>query len=144
RGDGSRQPGKVRWKLAILTFLSARPETGAGRRDIAEYCLGLIRAGTLVTAAPADDRPRVNKIISLYLYTMKKAREVVRAQDKASSPPARGGAGRERPPAPAADIRQPDEPAPTGKPESRGRTIAIGDIHGCSAALRALLEVVAV
>src|SRR5262249_12938864 len=108
------QPGKVRWKLAILAVLSARPETGVRRRDIADYCLGLIRAGTLVTSAPADDRPRVNNIISLYLYTMKKAGEVVSAPGKMYFATVRGLAWLERHPAPVTFIRQPDEPAPGG------------------------------
>jgi predicted RecB family nuclease len=115
-GNGDRRPRRVRWKLAILAFLRTRPETGTGRCDITEYCLGLIRDGILVTAAPADDRLRVDRIVYMYLYAMKKAGEVIRAPGKVYFATVRGLAWLERHPAPVADIRQPDEPAPTGKP----------------------------
>ena len=107
--DGGEGSSRVRWKLAILTFLRTRPETGAGRRNITEYCLGLIRDGTLVTAAPADDRLRVDRIVYMYLYAMKKTGEVIRAPGKVYFATVRGLAWLERHPAPAADVRQPDE-----------------------------------
>jgi hypothetical protein len=66
-------------KAAILAFLRDRPETGASRRDIVEYCAGLFKGGTLATAAPEGDRGRVDRIVRWYLYAMKKAGEVVPA-----------------------------------------------------------------
>jgi serine/threonine protein phosphatase 1 len=141
--DGGGRPGKVRWKPAILAFLRVHPETGSSRSDIADHCVGLIRGGTLVTATPADDRPRVESVVSMYLSAMKKAGEVLRQPGNTYLATARGLAWLERHADPAADIRPPGEAAPGGKPEAGGRTIAIGDIHGCSAALQALLDAVA-
>jgi hypothetical protein len=112
--EGGGEPRRIQWKLEILVFLSARSETGAGRRDIIEHCLGLIRAGTLVAAAPADDRPRVDRIVYMYLCAMKKAGEVVRAPGKVYFATVRGLAWLERHPAPVTPIRQPDKPAPGG------------------------------
>jgi hypothetical protein len=93
--DGER-PGKVRWKPAILAFLRARPETGASRSDIADHCVGLIRGGSLITAAPADDRQRVESIVSMYLTAMKRAGEVLREPNKMYFATARGLAWLER------------------------------------------------
>ena len=45
-----------------------RQETGAGQLDIADHCAGLIRGGILITAAPADDRSRVVRVVRRYLY----------------------------------------------------------------------------
>jgi predicted RecB family nuclease len=107
RVDGSGRPSRVRWKPAILALLRSRPETGVKRFDITEYCVRLIRDGTLVTAASADDRPRVDNLISMYLYAMKRAGEVVRLPGKGYFATARGLAWLERHPAPAVDIQPP-------------------------------------
>ena len=113
--DGGDRPGGVRWKPAILSFLRDRPESGARRRDIAEHCVGLIRDGTLVTAASADDRHRVDNIVSLYLSAMKRAGEVVRQPGKAYLATARGLTWLERHPTPAAGSSPPDGPAQDSK-----------------------------
>lgn len=107
--DVGGRPRTVRWKAAILAFLRSRPETGVRRCDIAEYCRGLIRDGTLVTTALADDRPRVDNKISTYLYAMKRAGEVVRLPGKGFFATARGLAWLERHPAPAVDMLPPNE-----------------------------------
>jgi hypothetical protein len=109
--DGGGRAGRVRWKAAILASLRDRPETGAGRHDIAEYCAGLIRDGTLATAVPADDRWRVDRIVRRYLYAMKQAGEVVPALGKAYFATGRGLAWLETHSSPANDMRPPDEPA---------------------------------
>jgi hypothetical protein len=80
--DAGSRSGRLRWKSAILAFLRDRPESGAGPSDIAEYCAGLIRGGTLVTTAPADDRPTVYRTVRRSLYAMKQAGEVIPAQGK--------------------------------------------------------------
>jgi predicted RecB family nuclease len=141
--DRDGQPSRVRWKPAILAFLRGQGKTGVLRSAIREHCIALIRAGTLVTAASADDRQRVDHIISLYLYAMKQAGEVARKPGKGYFVTARGLAWLKRHPAPAVDIRQPVGLAPGGQPVAKGRTIAIGDIHGCSVALRELLGAIA-
>jgi hypothetical protein len=140
---GEGRPGRVRWKPAILAYLLARPETGARRDEIAEHCVGLIRGGTLVTAARADDRLRVANVVSLYLYSMKMAGEVVRSPGKAYFATARGLAWLKQHARPATDLPATVEAAPTGQPKSTSRTIAIGDIHGCSVAFRTLLVAIA-
>jgi hypothetical protein len=140
RGVEGGGPRRVRWKAAILAFLRSRPETGARRSDIADYCVGLIRAGTLITSARADDGPHVAKTLGLYLYAMKTAGEVVRQPEGAYFATARGLDWLKRHTSPAADFRPPGVPVPSRKSESR--TIAIGDIHGCAAALQALLGAV--
>jgi hypothetical protein len=109
--DGGGRAGRVRWKAAILAFLRDRPETGAGRRDIIEYCAGLIRGGSLTTAASADDQWRIDRIVRRYLYSMKKAGEVVPAPGKAYLATARGLAWLETHTSPANDMRPPDESA---------------------------------
>jgi hypothetical protein len=101
--DSGARAGRVRWKSAILAYLRDRPETGASRREIAEYCAGLIKSGTLTTAAPAALR--------WYLYTMKKAGEVVSALGNAYLATARGLAWLETHTSPANDMRPSDEPA---------------------------------
>jgi predicted RecB family nuclease len=111
--DSSGRPGRVRWKPAILAFLRARPESGARRCDIAEYCAGLIMDRTLVTAVRVDDRPRIENIVSLYIYAMKKAGEVVRLPNRAYFATARGLAWLERHPMPATDIRSPNQATET-------------------------------
>ena len=108
--DNSGRAGRVRWKAAILAFLSDRPETGAGRRDIVEYCAGLIRGGTLTTAVPADDQWRIDRNVRRCLYAAKKAGEVVSAPAKAYFTTARGLAWLETHTSPANDMRPPDEP----------------------------------
>src|SRR5262249_51233422 len=104
-----RRSGWVRWRAAILALLRTRPETGTSRSDIGDHCIGLIRAGSLVTAAPADDRPRVEHIVSMYLSAMKRDGEVVRQPGKMYFATARGLAWLERHADPATDIRSPDE-----------------------------------
>jgi serine/threonine protein phosphatase 1 len=136
------RPARVRWKPAILAFLRARSEAGALQCEIAEHCVNLISAGTLNTAAPADDRPRVVRNLLINLWALKRAGEVVRRPDKAYVATARGLAWLKRHPCPSAEILPHHEVAPGGCPGPTGRTIAIGDIHGCSAALRALLGAV--
>jgi predicted RecB family nuclease len=128
RGVDSGGPaGRVRWRPAILAFLRARPETGASRSEIADHCVGLIRGRTLVTAAPADDRPRVQAIVSMYLSAMKGAGEVLRRPDKAYFATARGLAWLERHAGPVADAKPQGEAAPAGEPEAGGWTTAFGD-----------------
>jgi hypothetical protein len=68
-----------------------------------------MRAGTLVAAAPADDRPRVDRIVYMYLCAMKKAGEVVRAPGKVYFATVRGLTWLERHSGPAADNRPPNE-----------------------------------
>src|SRR5262249_40368846 len=106
--DGGVGPDRGRWKPAILAFLCARPETGARRRGIAEDCVGLIQNGTLVTAVCADDRPQVDRIISLYLQALKTAGEVVPQPGKVYLVTARGLAWLERHSGLAADNRPPN------------------------------------
>jgi predicted RecB family nuclease len=119
--EGEGRPGRVRWKPAILAFLRARPETGASRSDIGDYCVELVSAGTLVTAATADDRLRLERIVSMYLSAMKRAGEVFRQPGKAYFATARGLAWLERHPGPTTDIRPPGEAVPGGKPEAGGQ-----------------------
>jgi predicted RecB family nuclease len=107
-GDGGVQVDRGRWQRAILTFLRARADAGARRRDITEHCLGLIRGGTLVTTTSADDRPRVDQNVTRYLSAMKRAGEVVRLPGKCYFATAHGLAWLERHPTPAADIRSPE------------------------------------
>jgi hypothetical protein len=126
--DGGR-PGRVRWKPAILAFLRARPETGASRSEIADHCIGLIRGGTLVTSAPADDSPRLQRAVSIHLSVMKRAGEVLRQPGKIYFATARGLAWLERRSRPVADPRPAGEAGPNGKPEAGGRTTAGGDTH---------------
>jgi hypothetical protein len=123
------RPGRVRWKPAILAFLHARLETGACRSDIGDYCIGLIKGGTLITAAPADDRPRVDHIVSMYLSAMKRAGEVVRQPGNTYFATARGLAWLKRHAYHAADIRPPDEVDPGHNPEAGVRTVLIGHTH---------------
>jgi predicted RecB family nuclease len=127
--DGGGQPGRVRWKPAIVAFLHARPETGARRSDISDYCVELIRGGTLITAAPADDRPRVDRIVSMYPSAMKRAGEVVRQPGNTYFATARGLAWLKRHAHHAPGIRLPDEVAPGRSPEARVQTVPIGDTH---------------
>jgi hypothetical protein len=108
--DSGARAGRVRWWSAILAYLRDRPETGAGRREIAEYCAGLIKCGTLTTAAPADDRWRIDRVVRWYLYTMKKAGEVVSAPGKAYFATVRGLAWLETHTSPANAMLPPDEP----------------------------------
>ena len=61
--DSGARGGKVRWRSAILAYLNDRPETGAARGEIVEYCAGLITSGTLTTSVPADDQWRVDRIV---------------------------------------------------------------------------------
>jgi hypothetical protein len=82
--------GRARWKPAILAFLRARPETGASRREIADHCVGLIQGGSLVTSAPVEDRPRLERIVSMYLSAMKRAGEVLRQPGRIYFATARG------------------------------------------------------
>jgi predicted RecB family nuclease len=95
-GHGGGRPGRVRWKLAILAFLRAQPEKGASRSEIAEHCVGLIRGGTILTTAPADDLSRVENIVSMYLWAMKRAGEVIAAPGRTYLATARGLAWLER------------------------------------------------
>jgi serine/threonine protein phosphatase 1 len=143
RGNNGGTAARVRWKSAILAFLRGRPERWASRSDIAEHCVGLIRGGVLITAAPVNDRPRLDRIVSMYLSALKRAGEVARRPDKAYFVTARGLAWLERHPNATVDCLPAGEAAPGGEPEAAGRTIAIGDIHGCATALRALLAAVA-
>jgi len=108
-GDGGGGPGRVRWKPAILAFLRARPEIGASHDVISEYCVGLISDGPIVTAVPMDDRPRVNRAVSSYLYHMRRAGEVVRGMNGAYFVTSRGLAWLECHFAPLGDVRQPDD-----------------------------------
>ena len=117
-----------RWKPEILAFLRQQGESGARRRDIAEHCIGLIKGGNLVTVVSADDRPRVDLRVSVCLTTMKSAGEVARAPSGLHRITACGLAWLERVGRPAVEIRAPDELAPSGQSESKGRKIALGDI----------------
>jgi hypothetical protein len=128
KGDGAdaERSGKVRWKQAILAFLRARPETGASRSDIAEYCVGLIRSGILFTAAPADDRLRVNKSVSMNISAMKKAGEVVRGSGHTYSVTSRGLTWLGSHSAPTADTRPPVESVPVGEPETTAGRSPLG------------------
>jgi predicted RecB family nuclease len=109
--DGGGRTGRVWLKAAILAFLRDRPETGASRRDIAEYCAGLIRGGSLATAAPEGDRRRVDRIVGWYLYVLKKAGQVVMTLGEAYFATGRGLAWLETHSSLGNDIPPPDEPA---------------------------------
>lgn len=110
-GDGNGRSGRVRWKPAILAFLRSRPEAGAGRSEIADHCVGLVRDGTLATRAPVEDRPRLERIVTMYLSAMKRAGEVLRQPGRICFATARGLAWLERHADPTADAG-PRHPAP--------------------------------
>ena len=98
-------------KAAILALLRDRPETGVSRRDIAEYCAGLIRAGSLATAPPEGDRRRVDRIVGWYLYALKKAGQVVPTLGEAYFATGRGLAWLETQPSLGNAMPPLDEPA---------------------------------
>ena len=114
-GDGNGRTSRVRWKQAILAFLRPRAERGAGRREIADHCVGLVREGTLATKAPVEDRPRLERIISLYLSAMKRAGEVLRQPGRIYFATARGLAWLKRHAAPTADT-SPTQSASNSRP----------------------------
>jgi hypothetical protein len=93
-----------------LAYLRDRPETGAARGEIVEYCAGLIKSGTLTTSVPADDQWRVDRIVRRCLYAMKKAGEVVQAPGKVYFATVHGLAWLETHPSPANAKLPPDEP----------------------------------
>jgi hypothetical protein len=97
-------------KAAILAFLRDRPETGASRREIAEYCAGLIKGRTLATTAPEGDSRRDYRIVRWYLYAMNKAGEVVPAPGEAYFATGRGLAWLETHPSSGNDMPPSDAP----------------------------------
>jgi len=120
--EGGRRVRKSGWKQAILVFLHGHQEAGAGFRDIANHCVGLIRDGTLVTALDADNRLRVDQNVAQRLNAMKKAGLVIKPSGgKAYFATACGLAWLERLASPASDIQPPDQPVPSSKPESEGQ-----------------------
>jgi hypothetical protein len=127
KGEGDEQPGRIRWKPAILAFLRDRPESRAIRSAIAEYCFGLVSRGILVTAALANDLPQVSKIVSRYLSPMKRAGEVVRGSGSFYTVTSRGLAWLKRHPAPIINIQQLDDPASVGEPGETGGIVAVGE-----------------
>ena len=136
KGDGEEDGGRASkggWKQAILGFLRGRPETGARLRDIADYCVGLIRGGAFVSVVSPDDRPRVDRSVWQCLDAMKKEGKVTKKPEKAYCITVRGLAWLERHPSPAPDIRNPDETAPSGETESSGRMSAKGTNAASSA-----------
>ena len=98
-------------KAAILALLRDRPETGVSRRDIAEYCAGLIRGGSLATAVPEGDRRRVDRIVGWCLYDLKKAGQVVPTLGEAGLATGRGLAWLETHSSLGNDMPPPDESA---------------------------------
>jgi predicted RecB family nuclease len=103
-GDGNGRASRLRWKPAILALLRSRAEAGARRSEIADHCIGLVRDGTLDTRIPVDDRPQLERIISMYLSAMNRAGEVLRQPGRMYFATARGLAWLERHADATADI----------------------------------------
>jgi predicted RecB family nuclease len=93
---GERSERIGHWRLAVLTYLSGRAESGAYFHEIADHCVGLIRGGTLVTAVSGDDRRRVDQSLAQFLNGRKKAGELDQASDKLFRITVRGLAWLER------------------------------------------------
>jgi hypothetical protein len=120
-GDGNGRAGRVRWKPAILAFLCSRAEAGARRSEIADHCVGLVRDGTLATKAPVDDRPQLERIISMYLSAMNRAGDVLRQPGRIYFATARGLAWLERHADPTAEADTSPAQAANGSPPSAPR-----------------------